>query len=288
MQTKRWAEAAAILLLETEARAVTRELARRGRRVLSLKGLAYAASIYGRDELRPLHDWDVLVAPADLPALRSVLEARGFHPQAHGQIVYARGGLSVDVHTELPHLRGRSLAAARARACPLGDGVLWGLAPEEALLYHVVHMVVQHGRLQPPWLEDLRRLWRALDDPRLLIVRARASGLVGALRIALEAALPGEAAKWRSALRQAGGDDLRHRLLRLHLRHVAGAWAQHRMLPLVDQRGPLAFLGARWLPDADFMRRRYDIPEGAAIWPWYLVRPCHWLGRRIRASMSAC
>jgi hypothetical protein len=159
------------------------------------KGMALIHLVYPGLGLRPMADIDLLVRPADLPAVRRTLEAAGFRCPGgaleaeeafRGYLHFVRDACVIDLHWELAHY-SRFEGVVRMdpgglwqRAQPLIVGQARGLTlcPEDLLLHLALHLTLgsTFGRLV--WFTDIDAVLRHraahLDWDRLLVEASRA------------------------------------------------------------------------------------------------------------------
>ncbi|RMF51850.1 MAG: hypothetical protein D6746_17250 [Bacteroidetes bacterium] len=147
--------------LATELVRLRGRLEQEGIPVLTLKGPAVALLAYGDLSLRPFVDLDLLIRPADYPALERMLLEEGYtlfrrhaarspvmqrvHLLLSRQAPFTRGGVfNLDVHTHImpplyhytprfEELRGRAVRLA------MGNGEVPGLHPEDLVLMLCFH-----------------------------------------------------------------------------------------------------------------------------------------------------
>ena len=163
---RRGAELGRVLASLAEARIPT----------LVLKGAALAETVYPDPVLRPMHDADLLVRPADRPRARAGLLALGYEDESNGpeDFVNPATGLDIDLHTEL--INGTRLPSRRtawrfdlegfwARAitgCVAGVPVLVP-DPVDHFVYLAQHLLLHHGMAGPLRLADLLALGLRLN-----------------------------------------------------------------------------------------------------------------------------
>jgi hypothetical protein len=81
---------------------MTERLASRGFRTIALKGAPLAQQVYGSLALRPYVDLDLLIAPADYPAVDEMLTADGFASPALSPL---RKRVYVGIHRQYSYVR---------------------------------------------------------------------------------------------------------------------------------------------------------------------------------------
>ena len=154
-----------------------------------LKGLAYNATLYDAPGLRPTSDVDVLVPGDARRAAFGVLDKLGFEPRAaapgfddadYHEVAWTRKGVEVDLH----------LALAPLVRCHIDYPTVWGsvgdiaiggarvgvLHPQHAVLFHALHMAIDHFDVPALYLIDFDRLLRAAGDRAAVEALARAWG----------------------------------------------------------------------------------------------------------------
>lgn len=169
-----WARNAALTAHWAEA---MRALHAAGVEAISHKGIALIHTVYPEVALRPMADIDLLVRPADLPAVKRALAAAGFRtPDAtlaaeeafRAFLHFVRDGTVIDLHWEIAHYtRFEGIvrvdhAALWSRARPFeADGERGlGLAPEDALLHLALHLTLGSEFGRAIWFSDIDALLR--------------------------------------------------------------------------------------------------------------------------------
>ncbi|HSB67774.1 MAG TPA: nucleotidyltransferase family protein [Candidatus Methylomirabilis sp.] len=160
-----------------------------GIQAITHKGMALIHLVYPDKGLRPMADIDLLVRPADLPAVRRTLQAAGFRTPGEaleaeeafrGYLHFVRDSTVIDLHWEIAHytrfdgIVRVDHAGIWRRALPLAVGRTRGLTlcPEDMLLHLALHLTLgsEFGRLI--WFSDidavLRRSAGDLNWERLL------------------------------------------------------------------------------------------------------------------------
>jgi putative nucleotidyltransferase-like protein len=141
------------------------------------KGMALIHQVYPDMGLRPMADIDLLIRPADLPAVRQTFQTAGFRTPDETQQVeeafrsflhFVRNSSVIDLHWEIAHYT-RFEGIIRVdhpglwrRARPLVVGRTRGLTlcPEDMLLHLALHLTLgsEFGRLM--WLTDIDTVLR--------------------------------------------------------------------------------------------------------------------------------
>ncbi|MCC6800817.1 MAG: nucleotidyltransferase family protein [Anaerolineae bacterium] len=282
-----------------------------------LKGSVLARTVYPEPSLRPMSDLDVLVPYEQREAALKVVQAAGydfyirdegiravdsrllsFSPTAHHYCL--RGGVGDAVKIEL-HFRvigseevlslGKlQWFTQHQQSIILADGTsLCTLSPEAHLVYLAAHAVLQHGEEHLRLLRyfDLHRCiiqlppdWNAALD--LAVAMEWTLALERALRHAVEYfATPVPAEVFEALISRRPAQENTRRVTHRHglVYHSRRFYKKFAYLPLPER---LRFFFRIFFPTSTFMRRRFAIPPGKSVWPYYFVR---WYNRgRIWAS----
>jgi len=166
-----------------------RAFAAAGVPVVLLKGLAYSATIYSEAGVRPTSDVDLLVPDGARRTSFEVLDRLGFEPRAaapgfddadYHEVAWTRKGVEVDLH----------LALAPLVRCHIDYPTVWGsvgdiaiggarvgvLHPQHAVLFHALHMAIDHFDVPALYLVDFGRLLQAAGERAPVEALARAWG----------------------------------------------------------------------------------------------------------------
>lgn len=128
--------------------------------VIVMKGAHLAETVYGDVTLRPMHDADLLVRPADLPKAQSILFSMGWHQHLsediearckwsdHLGIFYHRGS-AIEIHWTLeipvsPFKIDVDGLWERAQPATCAGVEVLALAPEDTLLQLALHATYHH------------------------------------------------------------------------------------------------------------------------------------------------
>jgi hypothetical protein len=143
-----------------------------------LKGLDYETRLYAAPAARPTGDVDLLVPGDKRRAAFEVLDRLGFEPRAaapgfdepdYHEVAWTRGGLEVDLHLALaPLVRNRidhRAIWADAEPLHLGDTETRVLSAPHAVIFHTVHMAIDHFDVPAIYLVDLSLLLDRVSDP---------------------------------------------------------------------------------------------------------------------------
>ena len=166
------------------------QLVHAGARVVPIKGLAYAKTLYAHPDERPMSDVDVLVPDTHHAIVERELERAGFSPVPgavmHHATAWHRDDFVVDLHRSIM-APGRSqidLDAVWSRVTPGWPTGAEQLDPVDALVFHLAHLA--RNRLRVPLIQvvDAARLCERAPAETALN-RARAWGLGRAAELAL-------------------------------------------------------------------------------------------------------
>jgi hypothetical protein len=278
-------------LQRAETRRDLDALASAGVRTIVLKGEHVARAFYPGPHLRPHADTDLLVHPDLRGPARAALERLGYRlfPHVRGDAILAQmqftllgphgAAHAIDLHWHAlnPH-PFRSLVVfddAWARSVPidaLGPNAR-GLCAADALLLAAAHLVAHHvAEANLIWVADVDRLARALapQDWCDFAARARGAGACAIARAVLDAAArffetplpPVVLASLDAGARQEG-------VTRQFV--TPRSPARRLWLELVAIRGwrtRMALLYEHLVPDADYMRDRYDARGIGLAWAY--------------------
>jgi hypothetical protein len=273
--------------------------------VIPFKGPVLAEMVYGDLALREFGDLDLLVAPADLPRARALLEERGYRPLFPVSAALDQAILSSPRHYHLA-LKRELMVELHWKTDPefpsadLSDPAWWARLPTrrfgsievkslpraELALALLVHGA-KHQWEQLNWVAELDQVLRQLESgewERLVakanVLRARRRVSLG-LRLAqrwFETPVPGSVAAW---LQEVGGEPVAESISRNWLEDSPGASnALGRLLMNIH------------VYDSVRQRARHAIDvvarPGMAEWTaWPLPRGLHWLYVPMRAYRLA-
>ena len=272
-----------------------------GVRVALLKGAAMAEPIYGNVGLRPMGDVDLLIPKAQITLSREALETMGYLPEMTRE---ARPGLGLEFENELALIHPDTRMALELHWHLLDspfyqesitEQALWqevaafdfdgraveALKPEAMLVHVATHWVLHHRGNRLAWLYDIDQLVRRLGDalcwPRVGDLAVEWNLVLG-LQVAVQ--------KCREEMATPFPDGFRETLCAQvaspqERRAFAFATSTTRgvinrfVRDLVLMRGwnrRFRYLVSNILPSGAYMRARYDVPPGRAIWPYYGLR----------------
>ncbi|MDA0748212.1 MAG: nucleotidyltransferase family protein, partial [bacterium] len=162
-------------------RELAQELGPREIPAIVLKGPALIELVYKHPALRPMTDIDLLVRPADLARLGSVLRSMGYqHVHLYPEL-FQRGSTVLDLHTDPIN---QSRITSRGQAVQFTPACLWrnsvplpGFTPlrmldlPDQILTLSVH-ALKHGFQQDIWLVDIARCLEQVEDWQAFYDRA--------------------------------------------------------------------------------------------------------------------
>ncbi len=296
---------------------ITAAFAAHGVRVMALKGAAALLWLYDDIGLRSLSDLDLLVEEAALPAVRRTMAELGYVQQggynsSEDELLHVRrshlfpyvkpGRLPVEIHCGVLDGRGKDeLAApemwAASVPAPCGRAILWRPCAAHFLLHAAVHfakhlsgegfaalkfvadmilLVRRHGA-QTDWhaFWQTAERWGVTDDvAEVMATLNHHWGLVVPIPIPRVPPVPARMLVYgreRRALCNAAAT------FRGYLRRVG----DFRGLPGVKAK--LRYLFRLLFPQPANLRWRYQLAEGTALAPYYLLHPLTRMGRFARA-----
>lgn len=284
-----------------DLRALLTELARRGIRTIIIKGTALAYDLYDAPELRPRGDTDLLIAEADVDALRRLMVDLEYEsPLTSGdslavrQQSFIRSGHVYDVHWDvsnspvvrdaLPFDELISRAIAVPRIAPTA------LAPShvDALLLACIHRVAHHhDNERLIWLYDIHllresmspdeheRFWQMAAERRIVAICERSIELADAW---FAKSPHDRASDWLI------GDDVsRDEPSAAFLdRNRRGASILSADLKALGWRSRIRRLRELALPPAAFMRQSFPSAPAMALPALYVWRGVRGVGRLFR------
>jgi Uncharacterised nucleotidyltransferase len=159
------------LMFAEVAAEAARALLADGVEVIVLKGLAYEATLYGKNGCRPTSDVDLLVPGDKRRAAFATLDRLGYEPRAaapgfdepdYHEVAWNRNGVELDLH----------LGLAPTARCAVDYAAVWSarvpfdlpgvtisrLADAHAATFHALHMAIDHFDVPALSLVDLARL----------------------------------------------------------------------------------------------------------------------------------
>jgi hypothetical protein len=175
------------LALASVAEECVAALAAAGVETALLKGLAYERTLYPHPGARPTSDIDLLVRDRDRRAAFATLDRMGFEPRAaapgfddpdYHEVAWRRDNVEVDLHMALAPFVRCSIDYHRVwsdmRTVALGGSRAFVLAPTHAVIFHALHMAIDHFDVPGLYLVDLARLVASLEDLDVAVATARA------------------------------------------------------------------------------------------------------------------
>jgi len=277
---------------------------RRDVALLLLKGSYLSRWLYGNIALRPSGDIDVLCREADIPALIDVLQGIGFEKTripARGRIeiqeimkiskhlppFVKRGWLNLEVHTNLAEFyldHDVSADEIWQRAVPLDwkNRNVWALDPEDQLLHLSAHLIGHQERRVPilTWYCDIHEFVRRLRPAfnwEAVLRRANKLGLEeelynlwGRLSGLWETPFPKEkvARLNKNSHMTSDFSGLFSNMTSIQADiHAARKYARFIKVAgrIPWRKGRFLYLWSLVFPDAEFIRRRYDLTSGQSV-----------------------
>jgi hypothetical protein len=173
--------AARNIMLAQATAECTRALGAAGVPTIVLKGLDYATRLYDAAGARPTSDVDLLIPDEHRRTAFATLDRLGFEPRAaapgfddadYHEVAWARGAVEVDLHMGL----------APVARCPIDYRAVWSaaiprrvadadtlaLSDEHAVLFHALHMAIDHFDVPAIYLLDLSRLASRADEEAMV------------------------------------------------------------------------------------------------------------------------
>jgi len=145
--------------------------------VLCLRGQALAETLYENSSLRPQSDVDMLVSAADVPEFDDALRGIGFTPTPIYPMVFERGQVLVDVHTDII---GMARIASRSKMTSLRtveffrhtkQGSFCGqpalILGHRVLLPYLCLHALKHSYERLIWLWDIVLLTRRIEKEQV-------------------------------------------------------------------------------------------------------------------------
>ncbi|MCC7208728.1 MAG: nucleotidyltransferase family protein [Anaerolineae bacterium] len=270
-----------------------------------LKGAALAHTAYSKPSMRPMGDLDVLVPLEKREKALETVQALGYDFYLEGDHVldvmdkaaaervmhhyHLRGGpqdsIVLEVHWSLLCGGGQLLDRAGhdwfwSQTQTLDGAPRWqAFRPEAQLLHLCAHAMLHHGLAHIGLLHffDLDRVISAGPlDWGVIVDQADRFGWTFAVGEALRRArdvfgAPVPDSVLRELAARQSGDEERCRVLLLEGK--GSQWeGMRRFLARLSWREKLAYALRTAIPPRAYMRNRYAVPAGRAVWPFYLHR----------------
>lgn len=235
-----------------------------------LKGAALLAMDCADPRRRVMQDIDLLVRPEELDKLIAALKKQGFVKLAGNASQFRKNGLDIDAHAGIWYLNERELALfhERAQDAAVGEQAARVPAPDDHLIFLLTHAAVQHGEIEPKWVEDVA----------LLISRRGAEIDFSDVWARLTAWGLAPAAAWffkRSGIKFPGIIPENNSFYDLILDKLPAPNKGHllQLLFARNWRFRFKYLKTAFFPDSSFLILRYDLKSPAAVFFWRLLRP---------------
>lgn len=158
-----------------------------GLSLMVLQGMAIADELYTPGS-RPLSDIDFLVRPEEFDRTEQLLIKLGYAMASRYPPVFARNGVTIDLHRHLAYLSrvepattplriNEEMVWADAVTRPFGRATAWMLSPRDQALILCAHLQ-KHSFSRLIWFVDIGLLLnRLISTTPFETVRARAAGL---------------------------------------------------------------------------------------------------------------
>lgn len=255
-----------------------------GVEIILLKGAATAYLAYPTPALRPMRDLDILARPADLPALRPVLQQMGFHTPVsqsplvisdkhlpHAELKTAGLTITLETHTRLfdslwrPQQPAAEELFRRTRPFEIEGQPALSLTLEDLLWHTYQHLVIEDIRLIG--IADLLSLsQRYVDEIDWDLLRRQYPALLEALSVIHFLTPLPPVVMERAGIR-----------IGRPPREIGRDWQGWPRIAYGRARGNLAgFLKETFLPSDWFLRLYYGVGSTRPLWPTRLFRhPAH-------------
>jgi hypothetical protein len=300
MRRKYYVAAARNIRLYRELGKILDLLARKGIRVIVLKGTHLAETVYGNIALRFIGDVDLLVSQEDLKSVDESLLEAGAQPMDCNRViagwkfnfgyVLSESKLMVEIHwklvgPDLPCQIDYGGIWSRAQRWQLGRTEVLALAPEDLLVYVCLHAAKDIDRTNIRMLYDIAEVvsyFESVLDWAAICARARqwavSRAVYALLRLAREllgAAISGEQL---AALRPAEFEEQRFLFIRRHvldgnadvnMAKTSPRFAQ--LLTIVGLNDKVSWILERVFPSRNRMAVMY--PARPDSWRVYLYYP---------------
>lgn len=300
LEASYWQTAARNTLLYHELGRVLACLKRHDVRVLVLKGAALAEAVYENIALRPMGDVDLLLPKEALQGAIAALQTLGYRADLREEqpgfaaeyenevaLAHDESGMALELHWHLIdaafYLQRIPEAALWEHAVPItiGGQATEIFDPQATLVYLCAHWVLHHQGRNLRWLYDLdlflRRHQADLDWPQAWAI-AQAWSLVlptqqavGQCLAWMDTPLPETARRQLEALSASAQERRAFAYLTSPQRDVISRfWGE--LVMMQGLRHTFRYLWHCVFPSRDYMAKRYNVPEGRALWPYYLLR----------------
>ena len=269
-----------------------------------VKGSALAHTVYPAPELRPMGDLDVLVPGDDFEQAQHVLEDLGYRQSDHAKLIFppafaakddhhtvlkggAGGDIVVELHWRL--LTEMQLASDQGawfwkqrQQVQIQGHTLTTLQPEAHLLYLCAHALLQHGEAQSLLMHYLD-LHLIISHSPINWTRLIEQAVVFRWTYAVERALTTLTNLFGTQVPPNMLEALRQKRpaaeVTSQVEVLAGAGSHFekvmRLMAGESLRSKSRLAAAILFPERSYIRARYSVPPGQALWPWYLRRWAH-------------
>jgi Uncharacterised nucleotidyltransferase len=271
-----------------------------GLSLMVLQGMAIADELY-IPGTRPLSDVDFLVRPEEFDRTEQLLISLGYTAVSRYPPVYARNGVSIDLHRHLAYLSRVEPAVSPLRidgetvwadavTRPFGPATAWKLSPRDQVIILCAHLQ-KHSFSRLIWFVDIGLLLnRLISTTPFETVRIRAAGLgldqplylvcaylrhVLALPSLRSVSLPPQSLTW--AERQLAA-------LLMKNKRIDGMGDLLYLLSIQPARVRRQFLYRTMFPQTDMMREEVGSPSAVGVTWGYFSRLSRVAWRVIRLA----
>jgi hypothetical protein len=155
------------ILIYEELKEVLTAFKHKDIKAITLKGAAFAETIYSHVGQRRMVDIDLLLRKQDLARADKELVKQGYIQLEKSTSCYLKSGslqFVTDLHHKIPYLEDTSFIWQEARLEKIAGLDVLVMPLEENLIYLCYHLAVQHADPDKKWIEDLYRLVDSYQD----------------------------------------------------------------------------------------------------------------------------
>ena len=260
-----------------------------------LKGADVIPRLYGVWGLRPMLDIDLLVHPADLPAIDAIVRRLGYRPAIDGNPSYIDpdNTTSLDIAEGIWYLDDTDGIWQRAVARMEGGVFMKGMGASDLLIFLTAYVVVYRGALSASFARDVRLLVdKETVDWDFVVEEAIRRNLTVPIYHGLSyAAAKGGAAIPGPTLARLSPSGWVERILLYGLRRLCTErWIDGvgHVLLFLTQRGRKrwGWLARTLVPPRQFISYRYGTRRALHARVMRLLRPPVLLARALRVSIK--
>ena len=260
-----------------------------------LKGADIAPRLYGVWGLRPMMDIDLLVRPADLPTIDSIVRQLGYRPAIDGNPSYIDpdNTTSLDIAEDIWYLDDTEVIWQRAVSRIQGGVQVKGMGASDLLIFLTAYVVVYRGAFSASFARDVRLLVdKETVDWDFVVEEAIRRNLTVPIYYGLSyAAAKGGAAIPGPTLARLSPSGWVERILLYGLRRLCTErWIDGvgHVLLFLTQRGRKrwGWLARTLVPPRQFISYRYGTRRALHARAMRLLRPPVLLARALRVSIK--